>query len=185
MLFRSSAEVTSHDFIGTPVVTPDKQRVGQITNLVFDQTGQLEIAVIGVGGVLGLGEKEVAVSIESLKSDTQNNKHVLVIDATKEQLKAAPSYKTLDDKALQERLANLREKAKEGWAKLKTKAGDAYDKAKVKAGEAYGEAKEKAGEAYDKAKEKAGEAYDKAKEKAGEAYDDAKAKVKEKTGDNK
>jgi sporulation protein YlmC with PRC-barrel domain len=129
-------EVLGTDFIGTPVKTKDGQQIGKISNLVFDQEGRIENAVIGVGGFLGVGAKEVAVPFDSLKSEVDNNKHVMVIDATKEQLNAAPSYKTLNDQAFNQRVANWRAKAEESWAKLKQRAGEAYDSAKTRINEA-------------------------------------------------
>jgi hypothetical protein len=139
-------EVLGTDFVGTPVVAKDKQQIGKVANLVFDHTGHIELAVIGVGGFMGIGEKEVAVPFEVLKGDVVNNKPVFLIDVTKEDVKAAPAYKTLNDQAFNERLANWRTKATQGWNDIKAKAGKTYEEAKEKAGEAYEKAKEKVGE---------------------------------------
>jgi hypothetical protein len=149
-------EVLGTDFVGTPVVSKDKQQLGKIANLVFDHTGHIELAVIGVGGFLGVGEKEVAVSFDVLKGDVVNNKPVFVIEATKEEVKAAPAYKTLNDQAFNERINSWRDKAKQSWGDLKAKAGHTYEEAKEKTAKAYEEAKEKAGKAYEEAKEKVG-----------------------------
>jgi sporulation protein YlmC with PRC-barrel domain len=133
---QNQSEVLGTDFVGTPVTTKDGQQIGRISNLVFDQDGRIELAVIGVGGFLGIGEKEVAVPFDSVKSDTINNKHVFVVDATKDQLKAAPSYKTLNDQAFNQRMATWREKAADSWAKIKNSATKAYDDAKSRMNEA-------------------------------------------------
>ena len=53
-------------------------------------------------------------------------------EATKEQLKAAPAYKTLNDQALAERMKEWREKAKASWTDIKAKASKAYEQAKEK-----------------------------------------------------
>jgi hypothetical protein len=127
---QNQSEVLGTDFVGTHVVSKDKQPLGKIANLVFDQNGHIELAVIGVGGFLGIGEKEVAVPFDALKSETVDNKHVFSVDITKEQLKAAPSFKTLNDQARQELIAKWRAKAEQSWADLKAKAGKAYDEAK-------------------------------------------------------
>jgi hypothetical protein len=127
---QNQSEVLGTDFVGTHVVSKDKQPLGKIANLVFDQSGHIELAVIGVGGFLGIGEKEVAVPFDALKSETVDNKHVFSIDVTKEQLKAAPAFKTLNDQARQELIAKWRAKAEQSWADLKAKAGKAYDEAK-------------------------------------------------------
>jgi sporulation protein YlmC with PRC-barrel domain len=127
---QNSSEVLGTDFIGTPVNGKDGQPLGKITNLVFDQEGRIELAVIGVGGFLGIGEKEVAVPFDAVKSGEANNKQVFVLDATKEELKAAPAYKTLSGEAFKQRMADWRAKAQESWTEIKNRAAKAYDDAK-------------------------------------------------------
>jgi hypothetical protein len=147
-------EVLGTDFWGTTVVGKDKQQIGKIKNLVFDHTGHIDLVVIGVGGVLGLGDKEVAVPFDAIKGEVVDNKNVFEIEATKDELKAAPAYKTLNDQAFAQRLSTWRAKATQSWSDIKAKAGKTYEEAKEKAGEAYEKAKDKAGEAYEKAKDK-------------------------------
>jgi sporulation protein YlmC with PRC-barrel domain len=156
---QTSAEVLGTDFIGTPVNGKDGKQVGKIANLVFDQNGRIELAVIGVGGMLGIAAKEVAVPFEAIKPDMAAGKRVFVIDANKEQLKAAPAYKTLNDQALAERMKEWREKAKASWTDIKSRTSKAYEEAKEKA-EAV---KDRASKAYDAATKK--EAEDAAKPK--------------------
>ena len=133
---QNQSEVLGTDFVGTQVVSKDKQPLGKIANLVFDQSGHIELAVIGIGGLLGIGEKEVAVPFDSLKSEDVNNKHVFSIDLTKEQLKAAPAFKTLNDQARHELIAKWRAKAEQSSADLKSKAGKTYEEAKDRVNEA-------------------------------------------------
>jgi sporulation protein YlmC with PRC-barrel domain len=127
---QNNSEVLGSDFIGTPVTTKDGQQIGKISNLVFGREGRIELVVIGVGGFLGLGEKEVAVPFDAVKSETINNKNVFVVDATKDQLKAAPTYQTLNAQAFNERMADWRAKATQSWADIKSRASKAYDEAK-------------------------------------------------------
>jgi hypothetical protein len=58
----------------------------------MDSNGQIMTAVIGVGGVLGAGQKDVAVPFKDLKITSRNGKEWLVLDRTKEDLKNAPGY---------------------------------------------------------------------------------------------
>jgi sporulation protein YlmC with PRC-barrel domain len=129
---QNNAEVLGTDFIGTPVNGKDGQLLGKIDNLVFDQNGRIELAVIGIGGYLGIGEKVVAVPFEAIKSDVADGKHVFVIDATKEQLKAAPTYQTLNAQALAVRMKEWREKAHASWADIKSRTSKAYEDTKEK-----------------------------------------------------
>ncbi len=146
---QNQSEVLGTDFVGTQVVSKDNQPLGKIANLVFDQSGHIELAVIGVGGFLGIGEKEVAVPFDAVKSDVVNNKHVFTVDLTKEQLKAAPAFKTLNDQARREMIAKWRTKAEQTWADLKSKTGKAYEETK----ERVNEAREKVEHKMEKAEE--------------------------------
>ena len=133
---QNNTDVLGTDFIGTPVNDKSGQPLGKIANLVFDQNGRIELAIVGIGGVLGIGEKDVAVPFDAVKSDVANGKHVFVIDTNKDQLKAAPAYKTLNDQALAERMKEWREKAQASWTDVKGRASKAYEGAKEKVEEA-------------------------------------------------
>ena len=54
------------EYLGRAVYGPDKQKVGTINNLLIDTTGRVVGAVLDVGGFLGIGTKEVAISFEAL-----------------------------------------------------------------------------------------------------------------------
>ena len=50
--------------------------------------------IIGVGGFLGVGEKNVAVAFPSLKLAEKDGKRYLVLNTTKEALKSPPAIPT-------------------------------------------------------------------------------------------
>ena len=129
---QNDTEVLGTDFIGTPVNDKSGQQIGKIANLVFDETGRIELAVIGVGGFLGIGEKDLAVPFDAVKSEVVNGQHVFVIDATKAQLMAAPVYKTINGQAHSERMKEWREKAQASWTDIKARTAKAYEEAKEK-----------------------------------------------------
>jgi sporulation protein YlmC with PRC-barrel domain len=133
---QNNSEVLGSDFVGTQVVGKDGQQIGKISNLVFDQDGRIELAIIGIGGFLGIGEKDVAVPFDAIKSETVNDRPAFVVDATKEQLKAAPVYQTLNTQAMKERIAEWRVKAAQSWADVKSRASKAYDDAKQRVDDA-------------------------------------------------
>src|SRR5262249_18640021 len=118
------------DFVGTPVNGKDGQPIGKIANLVFDQHGRIELVLVGIGGVLGIGEKKGALPFDSIKTQTVNDKKVFVIEPTKDQLKAAPSYLTLNKQALKQRLSEWRTTAQQSWADVKSRASKVYGEAK-------------------------------------------------------
>ncbi len=73
-------------------------KLGDINDLLIGPDRKVSTAVIGVGGFLGLGEKDVAVSFDQLKVVRKDNTWHLVLDATMEQLKAAPVFVPAGDR---------------------------------------------------------------------------------------
>jgi sporulation protein YlmC with PRC-barrel domain len=69
-----------------------EDKIGVVTDLIIDTSGNVTTAVVGVGGFLGAGKKEVAVPFKNLKVVTRDGKDWLVLNQTKEELKAAPAY---------------------------------------------------------------------------------------------
>jgi sporulation protein YlmC with PRC-barrel domain len=157
-----AGSVLVNSLLGDEVRNAAGEKLGKIDDLGFDNNGRISTAVIGVGGVLGIGEKYVAVPFGALTVETAGGKTVFKLDTTKEALKAAPQFEyPKDSEGMKQK---LNEKLREWGAITKEKAAEYGEKAKE-----YGEkAKEKATEYGEKAKEKAGEAYDKAKDAVGE-----------------
>ncbi|MBR0960228.1 PRC-barrel domain-containing protein [Bradyrhizobium japonicum] len=52
---------------GVKVYNEANENIGSINDLLMDKSGAIKIAVIGVGGFLGMGEHQVAVPYEKLK----------------------------------------------------------------------------------------------------------------------
>ncbi|MCK1422021.1 PRC-barrel domain-containing protein [Bradyrhizobium sp. 180] len=52
---------------GVKVYNEANENIGSINDLLMDKSGNIKIAVIGVGGFLGMGEHLVAVPYEKLK----------------------------------------------------------------------------------------------------------------------
>jgi sporulation protein YlmC with PRC-barrel domain len=153
----------ARDFlIGAKVYNSENKIIGDIEDLILDELNTVEGVIIGVGGVLGLGEKRVGVRYTALRIEIRDGKQVVVLpEATQKVLKQLKPYRRArPPKSFFERAM---EKAKELAAKTSETTSDAYKKAKEKVGPAYEQAKEKANEAYKAAKEKVNEAVDKAK----------------------
>ncbi|OQW54827.1 MAG: hypothetical protein A4S14_14295 [Proteobacteria bacterium SG_bin9] len=53
--------------IGVDVYNNNDEKIGDISELIFDSNGKIDTVVIGVGGFLGLGQSEVAVKFDQLK----------------------------------------------------------------------------------------------------------------------
>jgi sporulation protein YlmC with PRC-barrel domain len=79
--------------IGGTVYDRQNQKLGDVKDIVLDKDGKVAAVVVGVGGTLGVGGKDVAVKFSDIKTD--NNR--LTLDKSKEQLQQAANYQ-LEDK---------------------------------------------------------------------------------------
>jgi sporulation protein YlmC with PRC-barrel domain len=84
---------TVTDWYKQNVYDPKDQKIGEIMDVLVNPTGQIDAAIVGVGGFLGAGEKDVAVSFNSIKATKKNDKTYLTLDTTKDALKNAPGFK--------------------------------------------------------------------------------------------
>jgi hypothetical protein len=60
--------------VGVGVYGPDDQQLGKIDDLLTDHSGATQTVVIGIGGFLGFGKKEVAVPFSTLQWRTESRK---------------------------------------------------------------------------------------------------------------
>ncbi|MDH4991239.1 PRC-barrel domain-containing protein [Aquamicrobium lusatiense] len=70
----------------------DAQNIGKVTDLVLDKDGNVESAVIGVGGFLGLGAKDVTFDFDKMQWAEKGGDRWLIADVTKEALEAQPAF---------------------------------------------------------------------------------------------
>lgn len=81
-------------FKGTDVLGSDNQKIGNVSDILFDKTGKVEAFVISVGGFLGVGSKEVALAPSSFDVVPGQNGSAdkLKLAATKDELKNAQNF---------------------------------------------------------------------------------------------
>jgi sporulation protein YlmC with PRC-barrel domain len=68
-------------------------KIGKIDDVLVSDGGQINALIVGVGGFLGAGEKDVAVPFNAVRRTTKDQKTYLTMDATKDQLKSAHGLK--------------------------------------------------------------------------------------------
>jgi sporulation protein YlmC with PRC-barrel domain len=91
---RQADEMRASKLIGTTVVNAANERVGDVNEVVLTKDGKVAAVIVGVGGFLGIGEREVAVNFNSIRMNRdQSNNPVLTVNATKESLKDAPAWR--------------------------------------------------------------------------------------------
>ena len=78
--------------IGMPVYTASTdERIGEVNNIIIDPTGQITALVVGAGGFLGVGERDIAVKFTAFKAvKDDDNTAKLILDVTKDMLTKAP-----------------------------------------------------------------------------------------------
>jgi sporulation protein YlmC with PRC-barrel domain len=86
-------DIRSEDFVGTTVYGANDENIGEIGDVVLGEGDAIEAVIIDVGGFLGIGEKEVAVSMDNLAfmSDA-DGEYYLYTTFTQEQLEAQAAY---------------------------------------------------------------------------------------------
>jgi len=96
-------DLLASKLIGKPAVNSQYEKIGSVNDVVIDPSGKIIAALIGVGGFLGIGEKQVAVRFEDLKlAPTDDDNAKVVLNISKGTLASAPNYKTLDEQAVVE-----------------------------------------------------------------------------------
>jgi len=85
--------VLASQFMGQAVYTAANENIGEINDLIMNKELDNIVAIVGVGGFLGIGEKDVAIPINDINviKDTDNALR-LTITASKEQLEALPAF---------------------------------------------------------------------------------------------
>ena len=69
-----------------------ENKIGEVNDILLDADGKIAAVIVGVGGFLGVGEKDVAVPFNALKVTEKDNDRYLVMNTTKEALESAPGY---------------------------------------------------------------------------------------------
>jgi sporulation protein YlmC with PRC-barrel domain len=76
------------------VYDPNDNKIGEIMDVLVDREGKIGALIVGAGGFLGLGEKDVAVPFNAVQvTSKNNNKWYLVMNTTKDALKNAKGFK--------------------------------------------------------------------------------------------
>ena len=95
-----SGQLSANDLLNKTVKNGSNESVGDINDVRIDRNGKIAAVIVGVGGFLGLGEKDVALPYDQL-SFARDADGALVITAnvTKESLQSAPEWKKPKDRS--------------------------------------------------------------------------------------
>jgi sporulation protein YlmC with PRC-barrel domain len=91
---QTSDQWLASKFKGTDVVGADDKKIGDVSDILFDKDKKILAYIVGVGGFLGIGAKDVALDPASFQAvpgkDATDFK--LRLSMTADELKAAPTF---------------------------------------------------------------------------------------------
>ncbi|WP_417766634.1 PRC-barrel domain-containing protein [Stappia sp.] len=91
----STSQILATSLIGKSLyngASGEAEAIGEVNDVVLSQTGDAEAVVVGVGGFLGIGEKDVAIDFERVSWVERDGERWLTISATQEELETAPAF---------------------------------------------------------------------------------------------
>jgi sporulation protein YlmC with PRC-barrel domain len=85
--------ITVSNYYKQNVYDPSDAKIGEISDVLLNKQGKIDAFMVGVGGFLGVGEKDVAVPFDAVHAIQKDGKWYLTMNATKDTLKNARGYK--------------------------------------------------------------------------------------------
>jgi len=76
--------------------------IGEINDVLLDAEGNVKAVILGIGGFLGMGERDVSVNMDEIRIVTEEGDmgdRFLVVTTSKEMLEQAPVFERMDDDA--------------------------------------------------------------------------------------
>ncbi|MEX1060802.1 MAG: PRC-barrel domain-containing protein [Methyloceanibacter sp.] len=101
LMKQENSDVLASNLIGQSVYNSQDEVVGDINDLVTDESGKVVAVLIGTGGFLGMGEKDVALRFEDLKlARDEGNSIKVIANVNQDTLASAPDYETLAEQTV-------------------------------------------------------------------------------------
>jgi sporulation protein YlmC with PRC-barrel domain len=91
-------EMRASKLVGAPVRNDADERIGEVNEVILTKDGKVAAVIIGVGGFLGIGERDVGMSFNALRIEPDNSATasagsvVVRVKATKDTLRDAPAW---------------------------------------------------------------------------------------------
>jgi sporulation protein YlmC with PRC-barrel domain len=81
-----------NDYVNKEIYNRAGEQLGTIKDVLVGPDGKMTAAIINVGRYLGIGDKEIAVPFSAIQQQRGDSGLRIVIDATKDNLQAAPAF---------------------------------------------------------------------------------------------
>jgi hypothetical protein len=91
---QSPDQFLASKFKGTDVIGTDDKKIGDVSDILFDKDKKVLAYIVGVGGFLGIGQKDVALDPAAFQAvpGSSANDYKLRLSMTKDELKNAPTF---------------------------------------------------------------------------------------------
>ena len=109
-VYEEDNQYRSTKLVGHTVVNSQDETLGDINDLVISSEGDFEGVIIGVGGFLGIGEKNVGVRFDDLTitENVEAGDLKLTLNTTRDELENAPEFVTKEEQvAAEQRKQNM------------------------------------------------------------------------------
>jgi hypothetical protein len=83
---------TLNNYVGREIYSRAGENLGTVRDILVGPDGKMAAALINVGRFLGIGHKDVVVAFGALHMEHGATKPRIVVDATREELQAAPNF---------------------------------------------------------------------------------------------
>jgi hypothetical protein len=89
-----SGDVSAKELLDETVTNGARENIGDINDILIDREGKVAAVIVGVGGFLGMGEKDVALPYDQLTFGKDDNDELVIgTSASKESLQSAPEHR--------------------------------------------------------------------------------------------
>lgn len=105
-IYNSESDVDTNMTVANGAET-EWDDIGEINDILLDENGDVKAVILGVGGFLGMGERDVSVSMDSIKvlrSEDDADDRFLVVTTSKEMLEQAPEFERPMDEDMDENM---------------------------------------------------------------------------------
>lgn len=104
---QTNGEKLASRLLGVTVVGANNETFGDVSDLIIDADNRVTALVVGVGGFLGVGEKSVAVPLDTVRlvlgdgrtdakpSDGMGAASRVILEVTRSELQSAPAFRSL------------------------------------------------------------------------------------------
>ncbi|CAN1724543.1 PRC-barrel domain-containing protein [Hyphomicrobium sp. 1Nfss2.1] len=89
----AAGDISANKLINESVKNAANESIGDINDVLISTDGKVAAVIVGVGGFLGLGEKDVALPFDQLRfAKASDGKLTVSTGMTKAALESAPQY---------------------------------------------------------------------------------------------